>query len=246
MTDRLWFCGKSIITMLDTAEIILVTVSAVVISLSFGYCFTVTNQGDKIDLINNNQETGTEATSRRRKKKSDQRRGSVTIARQSSVSTSRRSSMSMTGQATSMVVQQEQLVVMQTRLVATEKDLVEIKMRNLKLLKMTENLEEKNRTQSGQIEQYQQLKESHYQLERKDDQSQTRIAELETKIVALTEAARERERAEEEKEKLEKMLAEQQKIIRLALARILPRKGEVAFCQEHVGTIREYENKYFY
>ena len=77
----------------------------------------------------------------------------------------------------------------------------------------------------------QQLKESHYQLERKDDQSQTRIAELETKIVALTEAARERERAEEEKEKLEKMLAEQQKIIRLALARILPRKGEVAFCQ---------------
>ena len=59
--------------------------------------------------------------------------------------------MSMTGHVGSMTGQQEQLGVMQARLVATEKELVEIKMRNLKLLKMTENLEEKNRNQENQI-----------------------------------------------------------------------------------------------
>ena len=62
--------------------------------------------------------------------------------------------MSMTGQVGSMVGQQEQLGGMQARLVATEKELVEIKMRNLKLLKMTENLEEKNRNQENQIEKF--------------------------------------------------------------------------------------------
>ena len=36
---------------------------------------------------------------------------------------------------------------------------------------------------------------------------------------------------EEEKEKLERMLREQQKVIKLALARILPRKQEITFCQ---------------
>ena len=70
----------------------------------------------------------------------------------------------------------------------------------------------------------QQLRENHYLLERKDDQSQERIGELETKIVAL-------ERVEVERDNLEKMLKEQQNIIRLALARILPRKGEVSFCE---------------
>eukprot|EP00092_Neocalanus_flemingeri_P000766 GFUD01000813.1.p2 GENE.GFUD01000813.1~~GFUD01000813.1.p2 ORF type:complete len:233 (+),score=106.51 GFUD01000813.1:166-864(+) len=232
--------------MLETAEVLLVTVSAVVISLSFVFCFTVTSHADQLDLVNNNQEAGTEATSRRRKKKSDQRRGSVTLTRQSSVSTSRRSSMSITGQVGGMVVQQEQVLVMQTRLVIAEKEMVEIKMRNLKLLKMTENLEEKNRKQEVQIGEYEKLRESHLQLKKKDDQSKSRIAELETRIVVLAEAVRGRERVEEEKEKLEKMLTEQQKIIKLALARILPRKGEVTFCQEHVGLIRGYENKYFY
>ena len=61
-------------------------------------------------------------------------------------------------------------------------------------------------------------------LESKDDQSQERIGELETKIVAL-------ERVEVERDNLEKMLKEQQNIIRLALARILPRKGEVSICE---------------
>ena len=70
----------------------------------------------------------------------------------------------------------------------------------------------------------QQLRENHYLLERKDDQSQERIGELETKLVAL-------ERVEVERDNLEKMLKEQQNIIRLALARILPRKGEVSFCE---------------
>ena len=70
----------------------------------------------------------------------------------------------------------------------------------------------------------QQLRENHYLLERKDDQSQERIGELETKIVAL-------ERVEVERDNLEKMLKEQQNIIRLALARILPRKGQVSFCE---------------
>ena len=70
----------------------------------------------------------------------------------------------------------------------------------------------------------QQLRENHYLLERKDDQSQERIGELETKLVAL-------ERVEVERDNLEKMLKEQQNIIRLALARILPRKGQVSFCE---------------
>merc|ERR1719228_2709332 len=179
---------------------------------------------------------------RRRKKKSEGRAGSVTLTRHSSVSTSRRSSMSVTGHPT--VGQQDQLVVAQSRLVVLEKELVEIKMRNLKLWKMTEKLEEKNRNQECQIEQYEQLKESHYQLQKKEDNSQVKIAELETKMLAVIELARSKERVEDEKDKLEKMLAEQQKIIKLALARILPRKGQVTFCEEHVGTIRDYENKY--
>ena len=62
--------------------------------------------------------------------------------------------MSMTGQVGGMVGQQEQLGGMQAKLLATEKELVEIKMRNLKLLKMTENLEEKNRNQENQIEKF--------------------------------------------------------------------------------------------
>jgi hypothetical protein len=68
------------------------------------------------------------------------------------------------------------------------------------------------------------LSEKYYLLESKDDQSRERIGELETKIVAL-------ERVEVEKDNLEKMLKEQQNIIRLALARILPRKGEVSICE---------------
>ena len=138
--------------MLETAEVILVTVSAIVISFSFCYCFTVNNHTGQMDIINNNQEV--ETTNRRKKKKSDNRRGSVNQTRQSSVSSSRRSSMSITGQVGSTGVQQEQLAAMQARMTATERELVEIKMRNLKLLKLTENLEEKNKNQGIQIEKF--------------------------------------------------------------------------------------------
>ena len=138
--------------MLETAEVILVTVSAIVISFSFCYCFTVNNHTGQMDIINNNQEV--ETTNRRKKKKSDNRRGSVNQTRQSSVSSSRRSSMSITGQVGSTGVQQEQLAAMQARMTATERELVEIKMRNLKLLKLTENLEEKNENQGIQIEKF--------------------------------------------------------------------------------------------
>ena len=92
---------------------------------------------------------------RKRKKKSDIRRGSMTQTQQSSVSSSRRSSMSITGQVGSMGVQSHQLGGVQARLVATEKELVEIKMRNLKLLKLTENLEEKNRCHEAEMEDFQ-------------------------------------------------------------------------------------------
>jgi len=222
--------------MLETAEIMLVTMSAILISLSFWYCLNLNSQAGKVDRMNNNQESLVESAARRRKKKSENRRGSV------SISSSRRSSMSVTGMG-GMGVQQDQTVVMQTRLVEAEKEVVEMKMRNLKLLKMTENLGEKNRAQDVQIEQLEELQVSYYLLKSKDDQSKERIVEMENKIVALEEGSK---FWGEEKQKLEKMLAEQQKIIKLALARILPRKGEVAFCQEHVGTIRQYENKYFY
>jgi len=222
--------------MLETAEIMLVTMSAILISLSFWYCLNLNSQAGKVDRMNNNQESLVESAARRRKKKSENRRGSV------SISSSRRSSMSVTGMG-GMGVQQDQTVVMQTRLVEAEKEVVEMKMRNLKLLKMTENLGEKNRAQDVQIEQLEELQVSYYLLKSKDDQSKERIVEMENKIVALEEGSK---FVGEEKQKLEKMLAEQQKIIKLALARILPRKGEVAFCQEHVGTIRQYENKYFY
>jgi len=222
--------------MLETAEIMLVTMSAILISLSFWYCLNLNSQAGKVDRMNNNQESLVESAARRRKKKSENRRGSV------SISSSRRSSMSVTGMG-GMGVQQDQTVVMQTRLVEAEKEVVEMKMRNLKLLKMTENLGEKNRAQDVQIEQLEELQVSYYLLKSKDDQSKERIVEMENKIVALEEGSK---FFGEEKQKLEKMLAEQQKIIKLALARILPRKGEVAFCQEHVGTIRQYENKYFY
>ena len=138
--------------MLDTVEIVLVTVSAIVISFSFCYCFGVSNHAGQMDLINNNQEGD---MIRKRKKKSDIRRGSMTQTQQSSVSSSRRSSMSITGQVGSMGVQNHQLAGVQARLVATEKELVEIKMRNLKLLKLTENLEEKNRCHEDEMENFQ-------------------------------------------------------------------------------------------
>jgi len=215
-----------------------VTVSTILISLSFCYCFGVSNHDGQMDLINNNQEGD---MIRKRKKKSDIRRGSVTQTQQSSVSSSRRSSMSITGHVGSMGVQNNQLVGMQARLVATEKELVEIKMRNLKLLKLTENLEEKNRNHEAQLMEYQELKEHYGELQKKNDQSREKIAELETKLLCL---AQERERVEKENESLDKMVQDQQRIIKLALARILPRRGQEVFCQEHVGTIREYQKKY--
>jgi len=147
----------------------------------------------------------------------------------------------MTGQVGSMGVQSNQLAGLQARLVATEKELVEIKMRNLKLLKLTENLEEKNRNHEARMEEFQELKENYGQLQKKDDLSREKIAELETKLLSLTEG---RERVEEENESLDKMVQDQQRIIKLALARILPRRGQEVFCQEHVGTIREYQKKY--
>ena len=75
---------------------------------------------------------------------------------------------------------------------------------------------------------FQKLKEKYWQLERKDDQSRERIADLEARLLCLTEG---RARVEEENESLDKMVQDQQRIIKLALARILPKRGQEVFCQ---------------
>ena len=75
---------------------------------------------------------------------------------------------------------------------------------------------------------FQKLKEKYWQLERKDDQSREKIADLEARLLCLTEG---RARVEEENESLDKMVQDQQRIIKLALARILPRRGQEVFCQ---------------
>ena len=75
---------------------------------------------------------------------------------------------------------------------------------------------------------FQKLKEKYWQLERKDDQSREKIADLEARLLCLTEG---RARVEEENESLDKMVQDQQRIIKLALARIFPRRGQEVFCQ---------------
>jgi len=55
-------------------------------------------------------------------------------------------------------------------------------------------------------------------------------------------------RLQEEKNQYEMMVLEQQKIIRLALARIVPNKNistKPQFCQEHLSEIKEFGKKYF-
>ena len=48
----------------------------------------------------------------------------------------------------------------------------------------------------------------------------------------------------EEIKKLEKMIMDQQVVIKAALHRVLPGKHEVSFCQEHVQSIKHYLEKH--
>ena len=72
------------------------------------------------------------------------------------------------------------------------------------------------------------MKGKYFLLEAKEANSQEKISDLEKNLKDEIEARR---IAQAEKESLEKMIIEQQKVMKLALARILPRKGELKFCQ---------------
>ena len=67
-------------------------------------------------------------------------------------------------------------------------------------------------------------------LESREAESQEKISKLEKKLKEEMKAGKAKLL---EKEELEKVITEQQKIMKLALARILPRKSEIQFCQVH-------------
>jgi len=119
----------------------------------------------------------------------------------------------------------------------------ELRARNTSLVRVNTRLVEQHRLQQERLEQ---LQESFYQLQLKEDVYNAKISELQTEIEILKTHEKKITLLEEEKEKLERMLREQQKVIKLALARILPRKQEITFCQEHLSSIREFENRHFY
>merc|ERR1712142_1307736 len=110
-------------------------------------------------------------------------------------------------------------------------------------MKMLETAEERSKHQASQVKSFKDLKEKCSLLESREAESQEKISELEKKLKEEMKAGKAKLL---EKEELEKVITEQQKIMKLALARILPRKSEIQFCQDHVATIRQYENKYFY
>ena len=127
---------------MELSELIVVstvTISTILISLWF--CFFFTSQTSHMDLLNNNQVE--EGGTRRKKKKSDTRL-------KASESSSRRSSISLAGGDTA--GNQNEIETLQKRLTNSEKQLVETKMKNLKLLKMLETAEERNRDQTSQVE----------------------------------------------------------------------------------------------
>ena len=72
-----------------------------------------------------------------------------------------------------------------------------------------------------------------------------KISELQTEIEILKTHEKKITLLEEEKEKLERMLREQQKVIKLALARILPRKQEITFCQVIIFIIGAFQPNCF-
>merc|ERR1712046_445257 len=110
-------------------------------------------------------------------------------------------------------------------------------MNNLKLLKMLETAEERSKHQASHIQLFEDLIEKCSLLESREAESEEKISELEKKLEDEMKAGK----AESlEKEQLEKVIIKQQKIMKLALARILPRKSEIQFCQDHVATIRQY------
>ena len=77
---------------------------------------------------------------------------------------------------------------------------------------------------------WQDLKEKCSLLESRKAESQEKISKLEKKLKEEMKAGKAKLL---EKEELEKVITEQQKIMKLALARILPRKSEIQFCQVH-------------
>ena len=72
------------------------------------------------------------------------------------------------------------------------------------------------------------MKGKYFLLEAKEAKSEENISDFEKNLKDEIEARR---IAQTEKVSLEKMIIEQQKVMKLALARILPRKGELQFCQ---------------
>lgn len=138
-----------------------------------------------------------------------------------------------------------------------EVELTEVRMRNLKMVKIQENLEEKLKiknnnnkktifqdaqvgTENGDCD----LKEALCKCETLKDELEIERRgkeKLEKEMIKMKEEA---VVEKEENKKLQKMLMEQQSVIRTALLRIFPKKqNNVLFCQEHLETIRKYEDK---
>ena len=131
--------------MLELGELLFLTVSTILISLSFCFCFT--SQTSQIGLLKNNKVE--EEVTRHKRKKSD-------IHWKSSKSSSRRGSVSVAG--CNITENQNELEMIQNRLVDTEKQLIEVKMKNLKLMKMLETAEERSKHQASQVKSFKVLK----------------------------------------------------------------------------------------
>lgn len=137
-----------------------------------------------------------------------------------------------------------------------EVELTEVRMRNLKMVKIQENLEEKLKNNIPDKKKI--FQDAKVGTENVDCELKEAILKMETLKVELEVARQEKEKLKielikikeeagvekEENKKLQKMLMEQQSVIRTALRRIFPKKkNNVAFCQEHLETIRNYEDK---
>lgn len=128
--------------------------------------------------------------------------------------------------------------------VGRDTEMAELKMKNLKLVKIQENLEGKIHALTEEIKSFKDIQSASEKTECELLVAKNKVEQLEIELSSMKESAA---ADREDNRRLHKMLLEQQSVIKTAMVRIFPKKQNSqendSFCQEHLKTIKAYEER---
>jgi len=214
--------------MMNTFELCFVAISCITVAILFIYC------SSNNSIISLKEE---KTAIKRKKRRGDRKKTNTASSSENTESSGEEEAEEDLNKNKKIVVTRAGAEAKVERL---EAELAEVKMKNLKLIKIQETMELKFNSLTEEIKMFKVVQTAAEKTECELLVANNRVEQLETELISIKEVA---EADREDNKRLHKMLLEQQSVIRTAMVRIFPKKesNQMSFCEEHLKAIKTYE-----